>query len=65
MASGRDVFLKIIREIAAGEKLECTTFSDGWGIRLSDGKKTGFIVGYQFPLNNAAAKELCQDRCLT
>ncbi len=65
MASGRDVFLKIIREIADGEKLECGIFSDGWGIRLSNGEKTGFIVGYQFPLNNAAAKELCQDKCLT
>ena len=58
-------FPSILYDIAEEEGLVIDSFSDLWGHRITNGKKTMFIVGYQFPMNPASSKELCQDKALT
>ena len=54
-------FVRILREIAGELKLEIRDYSSDWAFRLSDGRREVFIVGYLFPLNSSAAREICQD----
>ena len=65
MASGRKNFGKLIRTIAEEEGMKVTGFSGDWAFRLEKDGKVRFTVGYHFPLNTSAVKELCQDKCLT
>ena len=58
-------FPSILYEIAEENGCTIDSFSDLWGHRICSGRKTMFIVGYQFPLNPASSKELCQDKALT
>jgi len=58
-------FIKILTEICAEEEIEIRSFSDYWGHKLYKAGNSAFIVGYQFPLNIASAKEVAQDKVLT
>lgn len=58
-------FPSILYDIAEEAGYGIESFSDLWGHRITDGHRTLFIVGYQFPLNPASSKELCQDKALT
>ncbi|MBR3036224.1 MAG: ATP-grasp domain-containing protein [Lachnospiraceae bacterium] len=58
-------FPSILYDIAEENGYSIDSFSDLWGHRISNGERIMFIVGYQFPLNPASSKELCQDKALT
>lgn len=61
----RSNFGKIIREVAQELNIETEVYSNDWCYRLTKGDKVQYIVGYHFPLNLSASKELCQDKALT
>ncbi len=61
----RAAFPSILYDIAEEAGYGIESYSDLWGHRITDGRKTLFIVGYQCPLNPASSKELCQDKALT
>ena len=58
-------FSSMIREICEEEGIALSVYSGDWALRLSRDGRIFFIVGYNFPLNAASAKELCQDKALT
>lgn len=65
MKKKRSNFVTLIYEICAEEGIDIRSFSDEWCHRLEKDGDIRFIVGYQFPVNNAASKEVCQDKVLT
>ncbi|MBP5254845.1 MAG: hypothetical protein J6Z23_05625 [Lachnospiraceae bacterium] len=58
-------FNRIIRAVCKANGIGYTAFSDSWGYRLTKDGKHAYIVGYQFPLNPASSRDLCQDKVLT
>ena len=65
MDGRRSNFISLIREICSEENIEIKSFSDGWAHQLKKNGKQCYIVGYQFPVNKASSKEICQDKVLT
>ena len=58
-------FASLIEEICREEGITWDSYSYDWGHRLQKDGKVRYIVGYQFPLNLASVKEVCQDKVLT
>ncbi len=58
-------FQRLLEKICEEEDIRLESFSYDWAHRLTKDGRQIFLVGYQFPLNNASAKELCQDKALT
>lgn len=58
-------FAKIIKESCKELNIQVETFSNDWAFRMEKNGVVRYIVGYHFPLNLSASKELCQDKCLT
>lgn len=65
MVEAHPNFTKILNEICEEENITLQSFSGNWAFRLKKNGIVKWIVGYQFPLNSAPAKELCQDKVLT
>ncbi len=65
MAETHPNFTRMITEICSEESIGLKTYSENWAFRLEKDGKCQWIVGYQFPLNTAPSKELCQDKALT
>lgn len=62
MANFETEFVKIIKEICDENNLKLESFDD-WAFRVEDEKKrSGFIYGYQFGLDNAAAVCILKDK---
>jgi glutathione synthase/RimK-type ligase-like ATP-grasp enzyme len=57
------VMVPIIQEICREEEIDCVSFSYDWILRLQKSGKSGFIFGYNFGINNAAAARICDDKC--
>ncbi len=58
-------FVRILEEICREEGIRLDSFSYNWGHRLTKDGKSRFIVGYQFQLNAASVRDICQDKVLT
>jgi len=58
-------FVSLLYDICGEEGIGIESFSYNWAHRLTRDGVTKYIVGYQFPLNNASSKEICQDKVLT
>ena len=57
------MLVRIVREICAEEDISISSFSYDWIMRLEKGGRYGFIYGYTFCLNGAAAAKICDDKC--
>ena len=55
-------FLRLIEEASEKLGISMCHFSDQWAIRLSKGRNTKYIVGYTFPLNNAASTRIARNK---
>ena len=58
-------FVGMLREICERQQIGLRSFSGNWCHRLERDGKTALIVGYQFGLNTASAREICRDKALT
>jgi len=58
-------FVRLLYDICGEEGILIESYSYNWAHRLTRNGVVKYVVGYQFPLNNAASKELCQDKALT
>ena len=58
-------FVRLLYDICEDEGIEVESYSYEWAHRLKRNGEVKYVVGYQFPLNNAASKEICQDKVLT
>lgn len=58
-------FVRLLYDICGEEDIAIESYSYDWAHKLTRNGEVKYIVGYQFPLNNASAKEVCQDKVLT
>ncbi len=65
MSKSNANFVNLLKEICAEEEIRLESFSDEWAHRLSKNGRDAFILGFQFPLNRASSKEVCQDKAIT
>ncbi|MDR3207247.1 MAG: hypothetical protein LBT60_02845 [Oscillospiraceae bacterium] len=61
-ANANRQLVKIIGELCAERGIPLRRYADDWILELAPGGKSVFIVGYQFPHNDAAAQLLCEDK---
>lgn len=59
-----DYLFKLLSEIATKKNFEITGLSDNYIIEIKDKntKKTFYIYGNRFPLNNASSQKICSDK---
>lgn len=63
MENSKSNFAHIIRQVADAEHLHLTSYAYDWVFHLEDDAGRGyFLYGYKFPINNAAAASLCDDK---
>jgi glutathione synthase/RimK-type ligase-like ATP-grasp enzyme len=53
---------RIIRELCEERRIPLKTYSRDWVMQLEIGGEQKYIIGYNFPLNNATAQALCDDK---
>ncbi|HSX30476.1 MAG TPA: ATP-grasp domain-containing protein [Candidatus Saccharimonadales bacterium] len=59
------VLPKMVQDICARRGLSYQSFSDDWVLRLQQGERVRWVVGYKFDTNNSAAGQLAQDKVAT
>lgn len=52
----------MLQEICNNKKLSLSEYADGWTLKISKNKKSFFIWGYQFPLDSAPVRNICDDK---
>ena len=57
--------VSLIQEICAARQIKLTRFSGDWILCLELGERVTYVMGYDFALNNAAAKMICRDKVAT
>jgi glutathione synthase/RimK-type ligase-like ATP-grasp enzyme len=62
LANKERVLVSVVKEIAAEQKLQLSSFSQDWLLRLERGAKTAHILGYNFELNSATAQMIAGDK---
>jgi glutathione synthase/RimK-type ligase-like ATP-grasp enzyme len=61
--SNRDrVLVSLLREIAAEQELDLSSFSQDWILRLEKGGQARHIFGYNFEINSATAQLIAGDK---
>jgi glutathione synthase/RimK-type ligase-like ATP-grasp enzyme len=55
--------LILVRQICKEEGIALTSFSYDWILKLTLQKRSAYIFGYKFGINNAASAKLCDDKC--
>lgn len=55
--------VKIVSEICEENNILIRKYSSDWILELDINKKIFYIMGYQFPNNNATTQALCEDKC--
>jgi glutathione synthase/RimK-type ligase-like ATP-grasp enzyme len=58
-------FVEAINKAAKERGIETSWFSDDWICELKIGDKRSFIYGFNFPLNDAIAREIAKDKAAT
>lgn len=56
---------QFVREAAERRGIACVGMSDDWVLRLEQGLKRHWVLGYQFDVNTAAASSIAQDKVAT
>jgi glutathione synthase/RimK-type ligase-like ATP-grasp enzyme len=56
---------EFVRAAAERYGIRCTSMSDDWVLRLERDLQLGWVLGYQFDLNTAAASGIAQDKVAT
>ncbi|MBS1776157.1 MAG: hypothetical protein JSS64_07735 [Bacteroidetes bacterium] len=57
-------YIKLITEAASHLKIEASSFSENWAIKLSKSGINKFIIGYTFPLNDSACYKIARNKNL-
>lgn len=65
MQTERATFIRLIEEICHEKGWTCSTFSQGWLLRIGHVPRQAFIFGYYFDVNPLAAARICQDKAAT
>ena len=55
-------FYRMITEICAEEGISLESAAYGWAFRMRKGERSGFLYGYRFGLNSAAAADICNSK---
>jgi len=55
----------LLQKVCAGRGIRLTSFSGDWIFCLQKEERIAYIFGYDFGINNAAAKMICQDKAAT
>lgn len=63
MDNARKLYLQMLFEICAEEQIKIQSFSDDWFFYLTRNNRRQVIYDHQFALNNAPARDLCNDKC--
>jgi glutathione synthase/RimK-type ligase-like ATP-grasp enzyme len=62
LANKERVLVSLLREIAAEQKIQLTSFSQDWILRLEKAGRARHIMGYNFELNSATAELIAGDK---
>ncbi|MGH2582514.1 MAG: ATP-grasp domain-containing protein [Anaerolineales bacterium] len=62
LANKERVLVTLLREIAAEQKIQLTSFSQDWILRLESGGRARHVFGYNFELNSATAELIAGDK---
>lgn len=57
-------YIRLITKAASELKIDATSFSENWAIKLSKSGVIKFIIGYTFPLNNSACYKIARNKNL-
>lgn len=61
----RHTFVGFVTTACSELGVTCTWYSDDWIARLTHGGRTRYIHGYTFPVNNASASAIIDDKAAT